>query len=346
MGNSYLNLGVFKMRYCWKKAEIMLNKVVRKGLVIGIIVLFIGTSILPTIKSNSCSIKNKRSSDIISDFESGLDGWTVIGVGSAEWIANGGNPGGFAYYLDYGGDDHNWAVAPWKFLGDWREHSFVQVDIKVFQTDITESFEFWISGPGGSAKYYSGIYPTINWQIIQAPIKQSLWFIESGSWSDLISDVTNFMVDVEFGTWYDETGIDNVILSGVGNHPPAMPTINGTASGKPGSSYPYIFTSIDPEGDDVSYFIEWGDGDITFWTEFRPSGPPGYSESHWWDTKGEYIIHAKAKDVTGGESDLAEFTVVINKSREFIPSLFLVLLERLMKQTPYRLPMLHYIMGL
>jgi hypothetical protein len=35
-----------------------------------------------------------------------------------------------------------------------------------------------------------------------------------------------------------------------------------------------------------------GDGDTTTWTEFRPSGPPGYSESHSWNTQGTYIIQA------------------------------------------------------
>jgi hypothetical protein len=326
----------------------MQNKCFRKSCLIGIILLFVGASVLPCIKSDSITMKNERSTVIVSDFESGLEGWSAIGDGSVVWYANGGNPGGFAYYTESGSGGHAWAVAPWKFFGDWSKNIFVQVDIKVFQTDITEPFEFWISGPGGSAKYYSGIYPTLNWQTIQAPIQQSLWTMESGSWLGLISDVTEFMVDVEFGTWYDETGIDNVILSVVENQLPATPTINGSTSGKPGSSYPYIFTSIDPDGDEVSYFIEWGDGDVTTWTEFRPSGSPGYSESHWWDTKGEYIIHAKAKDVNGGESDWAELTVIITKtkSREIIPSPLLVILERMMEQIPYRFLILQHIMGL
>jgi hypothetical protein len=82
----------------------------------------------------------------------------------------------------------------------------------------------------------------------------------------------------------------------VENEPPNAPAIEGETSGKPGNSYPYTFTSTDPDGNQVSYYIKWDDGSITDWTAFQASGPPGYSESHTWDEKGTYTIEAKAKD--------------------------------------------------
>ncbi|MFX0202258.1 MAG: FG-GAP repeat domain-containing protein, partial [Candidatus Hodarchaeota archaeon] len=60
--------------------------------------------------------------------------------------------------------------------------------------------------------------------------------------------------------------------------PPNPPIIDGPPSGKAGNPYTYTFTSTDPDGDDVSYYIKWGDGEITDWTAFQASGPPGYSE--------------------------------------------------------------------
>jgi hypothetical protein len=109
------------------------------------------------------------------------------------------------------------------------------------------------------------------------------------------------------------------------NDPPSAPTIDGPINGENGKAYPYTFTSIDNDGDDVSYFIRWGDGEETDWTTFQASGPPGYIESHSWDTQGTYIIQAKAKDIYDVESEWSELDVDIPRSRA---SSYIWLLER------------------
>jgi hypothetical protein len=138
---------------------------------------------------------------------------------------------------------------------------------------------------------------------------------------------TSLMVDTDgvvHVVWNDDTdyngsGSDTDIFykykSGV-NEPPNKPTINGPTSGKAGTSYDYTFTSTDPDYDDLSYYIKWGDGDVTDWTAFQASGPPGYSDSHIWDEKGTYTIEAKAKDTSDVESEWADFLIVINKDKE------------------------------
>ncbi|MCK5636652.1 MAG: PKD domain-containing protein, partial [Thermoplasmatales archaeon] len=110
------------------------------------------------------------------------------------------------------------------------------------------------------------------------------------------------------------------------NEPPNTPTIDGPTSGKAGTSYPYTFTSTDPDGDQVSYYIKWDDGSITDWTAFQASGPPGYSESHKWDEQGTYTIEAKAKDTYGVESDWATLEVTMPRNRA-ITSPFLNFLQ-------------------
>lgn len=100
----------------------------------------------------------------------------------------------------------------------------------------------------------------------------------------------------------------------IGNYPPYKPVINGTVAGKPGITYHYIFTSIDPNDDKVSYYINWGDGTTTGWTDFRPSGEPGYIESHSW-TQGKYIIQAKTKDIYDAESQWANFTITMPRDK-------------------------------
>jgi outer membrane protein assembly factor BamB len=96
--------------------------------------------------------------------------------------------------------------------------------------------------------------------------------------------------------------------------PPSAPTIKGPAWGKPGTPYIYRFTSIDPEDDDVSYYIDWGDGNITDWTGYQPSWEQ-YSESHTWTTGGTYTIRAKAKDTDGDESDWETLIVAMPRSK-------------------------------
>ncbi|MCK5613980.1 hypothetical protein KAR91_69600, partial [Candidatus Pacearchaeota archaeon] len=97
------------------------------------------------------------------------------------------------------------------------------------------------------------------------------------------------------------------------DQPPSDPTISGEQNGNVGTSYEYTFTSTDPEGGTVSYYIKWGDGDITDWTTPQASGTP-YKESHTWSESGTYTIEAKARDTQGAESNWGTLTVEISSS--------------------------------
>jgi hypothetical protein len=41
------------------------------------------------------------------------------------------------------------------------------------------------------------------------------------------------------------------------SNPPNAPTIDGPTTGKRGIEYKYTFVTIDPDGDDVRYYIDW-----------------------------------------------------------------------------------------
>jgi hypothetical protein len=60
-------------------------------------------------------------------------------------------------------------------------------------------------------------------------------------------------------------------------------------------SYEYTFVTTDPEGDDVYYFIDWGDDHFKEWI-----GPYNSGEeiivSHTWEVENNYNISCKAKD--------------------------------------------------
>jgi len=79
------------------------------------------------------------------------------------------------------------------------------------------------------------------------------------------------------------------------NTPPNAPTITGPLSGKAGEFYEYTFETIDIDGNDIWYYVEWGDGYNTGWLGPYNSGV-GFTKGHRWTNQGDYTIQCKAKD--------------------------------------------------
>jgi len=124
------------------------------------------------------------------------------------------------------------------------------------------------------------------------------------------------------------------------NNPPNAPTITGPTSGSAGTAYNYDFTSTDLDGNDVKYYIDWGDGD-TEWTGFSASGIP-VVVSHTWGEEDTYTIRAKAKDIFEEEGEWATLEVVMPINYQVINPLLQMILERF----PNAFPILRYLLGL
>lgn len=122
----------------------------------------------------------------------------------------------------------------------------------------------------------------------------------------------------------DVCGLTAVVIP---NDPPSAPIITGPISGKPGESYTYSFTSTDPDGNQVSYYVEWGDETSSSWSEFQDSGT-SYSANHTWDEQGEFIIRAKAKDIYGAQSGWTEYTITMPRDKQNINSSLLNFLRQ------------------
>jgi hypothetical protein len=117
--------------------------------------------------------------------------------------------------------------------------------------------------------------------------------------------------------WVDERGNDyDIYYASIAGEPPSAPVITGETNGAAGTSYDYDFTATDPDGDDVQYYIDWGD-DNTEWTSFAASGTP-VTASHTWDEQGDYIITAKAKDINGliGPEGTLPVTMPVNLNQQ------------------------------
>ena len=114
--------------------------------------------------------------------------------------------------------------------------------------------------------------------------------------------------------------------------PPDKPTITGFTSGKAGNQYEYTFSTTDPEGDEIYYWILWFEGcPGVSWDGPYQSGEE-ITKSYSWESRGEYTIQVKAKDSYGTESDWSTLEVSMPKNKAINP--FILFLERLMERFP------------
>jgi len=111
------------------------------------------------------------------------------------------------------------------------------------------------------------------------------------------------------------------------NNPPADPSLDGqTTKLKPNIEYDYTVNAVDPESDDVAYFVDWGDGNNSGWTTYSASGVDVVL-SHAWAESGVYEIKVKAKDVYLAESGWSELQITVPRVRS-INNLLQLLFER------------------
>jgi len=87
---------------------------------------------------------------------------------------------------------------------------------------------------------------------------------------------------------------------GTPNRPPDTPSITGPGSGVVNVSYSYNITGTDPDSDQISYTIDWGDG-TNDTTQFGASGWKA-SVSHAWKNPGAYNVKAMSIDAKGLQS--------------------------------------------
>ena len=98
------------------------------------------------------------------------------------------------------------------------------------------------------------------------------------------------------------------------NTPPEVPEIEGPTSGVAGTTYNFTFNSVDPDGDDVYYYILWGDGYIENWEGPFISGED-FEIAHTYSKRKTYTIEAKARDTFGDESFIATHEITIPRFR-------------------------------
>lgn len=104
------------------------------------------------------------------------------------------------------------------------------------------------------------------------------------------------------------TGIKSYTI--VENPPNTPEAPRGLTTGYTEIEYPFIIDGVtDPDGDSVAYWIDWGDGTTSGWTELLPSGST-INASHIWQSEGLFYLKVKAKDIYGSESSWSYETAI------------------------------------
>jgi hypothetical protein len=122
--------------------------------------------------------------------------------------------------------------------------------------------------------------------------------------------------------------------------PPSIPEQPyGESTCKINKEYSYTTTTTEPNGDDIWYWYDWGDGTNSGWIGPFVSGET-CNASHAWTKRDTYMIQIKAKDSYGSESTYSDpFEVnvryivtqniieptVLERFFDYFPNLFLLL---------------------
>jgi hypothetical protein len=113
---------------------------------------------------------------------------------------------------------------------------------------------------------------------------------------------------------HDKPGNPSVYHIRIGDQPPNMPKIYGANRFTQDIEYEYGFVSIDPENDNLSFDIDWGDGNIETDIGPFPSGEI-FPRNHSWNKTGTYLIKSRAKDEFDYYSDWSVHKISIPRNK-------------------------------
>ncbi|UCF49605.1 MAG: hypothetical protein JSU91_07600 [Thermoplasmatales archaeon] len=105
-------------------------------------------------------------------------------------------------------------------------------------------------------------------------------------------------------------GIGETLSLWAGSESPNTPTKPDGPEECTQHEYATFSTSAtEPEGEDVFYIFDWGDGTFSDWVGPYASGETGEA-AHNWSELGEFEVKASAKDINGVQGDWSEATII------------------------------------
>jgi len=137
---------------------------------------------------------------------------------------------------------------------------------------------------------------------------------EEVSASHIWTDFGYFDIRIKAHDGRRESGWSEPLTINITTLPPDAPDIDGPKKGKKDVSYNFTFNSVDPDGDYIHYFINWGDGFDTGWIGPYPSGVD-IDIVHTYKVPNICTIEAKSRDVSYAESNWSYFDIKIPRTK-------------------------------
>jgi hypothetical protein len=186
---------------------------------------------------------------------------------------------------------------------------------------------------------------------VEVRIDNGSWWTTSGTTSWTTSWDTTTVSDGShtiYASSKDNNGAYSTLASvlvtvkNAGNNPPNKPVKpSGQLRGKIGVSYPYSSSTTDPDGDQLYYWFDWGDGTNSGWVGPFASGIIA-NANHTWTIKNIYSIKVKAKDTSGAESPWSD---PLSVTMPFSYSINVLFWEQLVERFPHAFPVLRHLLG-
>jgi hypothetical protein len=319
----------------------------KKGFVLGIILLFVGASVIPIISGSDIE------SNQISNFKQYIKKTNT--KGDRDQIDQS--------QLDIENDgqifrDNIWAAQGIKPIYKIQTRTFVAIcktgnppnDVIISLRDSLSGSDLTSSLiPKDQIPPYPGIlWLEANYDDVEVIPQQSYFIVAQTTGGDESNYYLWFgstgnpypngelWYSEDYGYWWGVIWDKDLCFETYGreNLPPNAPTITGPATGKPGETYDYTFNTMDGDGDDLRYIIDWGDStsDTTDYVESSTD----VIVSHTWTEGGSFTIKANAEDEFGmiGPESTKIVTMPRNKATDN------VLLYRFLERFPKLFPVM------
>ena len=124
-------------------------------------------------------------------------------------------------------------------------------------------------------------------------------------------------------TVFAAAGLAVVLMSGLceSNTPPDKPTVTGPSSAGDGDTLTFRVTATDPEGDNVQFKLDYGDGTTPEWTPIGYSSGMTISRKHAFADTGSYEVKVMARDEDELESEWSDpLTVAVELRAPLVPA--------------------------
>lgn len=132
---------------------------------------------------------------------------------------------------------------------------------------------------------------------------------------------------------------DPLVVTITDNTPPNTPSITGESHVRPKTAYTYTLSGTDNQSQDLTYYIDWGDGNAAVGLGPYHSGET-FTLSHSWKYKGTYTIKTRTTDTIGANSEWATIEVIAPTDYGFS---LIDFLQQVFERHPYWFPILRYL---